>query len=192
MCPWQSGRERPRSGRGPCSNSRVSLMQNRMADPLINYMNRFVTQYITYLNIWEALSGTSSPLSTNWFWFEPLVGADLLPSTEFKMNFLVKWSAGGISKFVMRSLFFVIRIFSQFVNSCLFAACFNRTGLWTMGWQWGQGPWKRFLYIQVSDVLCYKPIPIIEILCWLYCTKIGKEKGNSYRKMKRSPDERHT
>jgi len=30
-----------------------------------------------------------------------------------------------------------------------------------MGWQWGQGPWKRFPYIQVSDVLCYKPIPII-------------------------------
>ena len=25
-----------------------------------------------------------------------------------------------------------------------------------MGWQWGQGPWKRFPYIQVSDVLCYK------------------------------------
>ena len=29
-----------------------------------------------------------------------------------------------------------------------------------MGWQWGQCPWKRFPYIQVSDVLCYKPIPI--------------------------------
>ena len=30
-----------------------------------------------------------------------------------------------------------------------------------MGWQWGQCPWKRFPYIQVSDVLCYKLIPII-------------------------------
>ena len=30
-----------------------------------------------------------------------------------------------------------------------------------MGWQWGQCPWKRFPYIQVSDVLCYKPTPII-------------------------------
>ena len=30
-----------------------------------------------------------------------------------------------------------------------------------MGWQWGQGPWKRSSYIQASDVLCYKPIPII-------------------------------
>ena len=30
-----------------------------------------------------------------------------------------------------------------------------------MGWQWGQCPWKRFPYIRVSDVLCYKPIPII-------------------------------
>ena len=32
---------------------------------LINYRNRFVTQYITYLNIREALSGTLSPLSTH-------------------------------------------------------------------------------------------------------------------------------
>ena len=31
----------------------------------------------------------------------------------------------------------------------------------SMGWQWGQGPWKCFPYIQVSDVLFYKPIPII-------------------------------
>ena len=59
----------------------------------INYRNLFVTQYITYLNIWEALSRTLS-LSTH-----------------------------------------------------------DR--------QWGWGPWKCFLYIQVSDVLCYKPIPII-------------------------------
>ena len=29
-----------------------------------------------------------------------------------------------------------------------------------MGWQWGQGPWKCFPHVQVSDVLCYKPIPI--------------------------------
>ena len=31
----------------------------------LNYRNRFVTQYITYLNIWEALSGTLSSLSTH-------------------------------------------------------------------------------------------------------------------------------
>ena len=30
-----------------------------------------------------------------------------------------------------------------------------------MGRQWGQCPWKRFLHIQVSDVLCYKLILII-------------------------------
>ena len=30
-----------------------------------------------------------------------------------------------------------------------------------MGLQWGQGPWKRFPCIQICDVLCYKPIPII-------------------------------
>ena len=60
---------------------------------------------------------------TDWFWFKLLVGADLLPSTGFKMNFLDKWSAGRISKFIMRSLFFVIRIFFQFVNSiCLMLA----------------------------------------------------------------------
>ena len=29
-----------------------------------------------------------------------------------------------------------------------------------LGWQWGQGPWKHFPYVQVSDVLCYTPIPI--------------------------------
>ena len=65
---------------------------------IINYRNRFVTQYITYLNIRETLSGTLSPLSTH--------------------------------------------------ESA-------------MGWQWSQCPWKRFPYIQVSDVLCYKQIPII-------------------------------
>ena len=31
---------------------------------------------------------------------------------------------------IYNAMFFVIRIFSQFVNSCLFDACFNRTGLW--------------------------------------------------------------
>ena len=30
-----------------------------------------------------------------------------------------------------------------------------------MGWQWGKSPWKRSPYIQESDVLCYKSIPII-------------------------------
>ena len=32
---------------------------------IISYRNRFITQYITYLNIREALSGTLSPLSTH-------------------------------------------------------------------------------------------------------------------------------
>ena len=60
--------------------------------------------------------------------FAILVVADLLPSTGFKMNFLVKWPAGRISKFIMWP-FFVIRIFSSLVNSYLFDACFYRTGL---------------------------------------------------------------
>ena len=32
----------------------------------------------------------------------------------------------------MQSLFFAIRIFSQFVNFCLFDDCFNRNGLWSI------------------------------------------------------------
>jgi len=59
---------------------------------------------------------------TDWFWFEILVGADLLPSTGFKMNFLVKWSAGGISKFIMRSLFFVKGYFPSLILVCLLLA----------------------------------------------------------------------
>ena len=31
-----------------------------------------------------------------------------------------------------------------------------------MGWQWRQGLWKCYSYIQVSDVLGHKPIPIIK------------------------------
>ena len=45
---------------------------------------------------------------TDWCWFGILVGTELLSFTEFKMNFVVKWSAGGISKFITQSLFFVI------------------------------------------------------------------------------------
>ena len=32
------------------------------------------------------------------------VGADLLPTTGLKMNFLLKWSAGGISKFIKENI----------------------------------------------------------------------------------------
>ena len=58
------------------------------------------------------------------------VGADLVLSTGFKMNFLIKWSACGISKFLSFSssssfFFFLIRILSQFVNSLLFDTCFK-------------------------------------------------------------------
>ena len=63
---------------------------------------------------------------TNCCEFRFLVGADLLPATGFRMNFLLKCSAGGISKFIMQSLLLVTRIFSQFVNSCLFDVFFNR------------------------------------------------------------------
>ena len=49
-------------------------------------------------------------------------------SAAFEINFLVKLSSGGISKF-MRFLVFLIRIFYQLVNSCLFIAYFNRSCL---------------------------------------------------------------
>ena len=37
-----------------------------------------------------------------------------------------------------------------------------------IGWQWGNIPWKHSPYIQVSDVLCYKPTSIIERVFSLY------------------------
>ena len=59
---------------------------------ILHYRNRFVTKYITYMNIWGAFSRNVYSLSPHdrLFWFELLVGADLLPSTGFKMNFLVQ------------------------------------------------------------------------------------------------------
>jgi hypothetical protein len=114
------------------------------------------------------------------------------------MNFLVKWSGGGISKFIMLSLFFVIRIFPSLLmdhKPVLLKQASSKQELihWeniliiknkdriinpvegsrsvptrrsnqnqsVMGWQWGNIPWKRSPYIQVSDVLCYKSILII-------------------------------
>ena len=41
---------------------------------------------------------------------------------------------------------------------------FNDVFLIVMGWQWGKCTWKCSPYIQVSDVLCYKPIPIMNHL----------------------------
>ena len=37
----------------------------------------------------------------------------------------------------------------------------SNQNLSVMGWQWGQCPGMRFLYIQISSVLWYKQIPII-------------------------------
>ena len=49
-----------------CRDSmRQILTNNFLADKDMDYTNQFVTQYITYLNIREALSGTLSPLSTH-------------------------------------------------------------------------------------------------------------------------------
>ena len=41
------------------------MSKNRNVNKIILYRNRFVTQYITYLNIWEVFSGTLYPLSTH-------------------------------------------------------------------------------------------------------------------------------
>ena len=49
------------------------------------YRNRFVTQYITYLNIWEALLGTFSPLSVHRSWVD---NGDKVPESASHM---LKW-----------------------------------------------------------------------------------------------------
>jgi hypothetical protein len=49
---------------------------------------------------------------THWFWFGILVGADLLPSTGFKINFLLNDLLAGFQN-LYDLCFFVIRIFSQ-------------------------------------------------------------------------------
>ena len=69
---------------GSCKSFYLRTFHNDKGKYPSCYRYQFVTQYITYLNIWGALS------RTDWCWFELLVGADLLPSTGFKMNFLVK------------------------------------------------------------------------------------------------------
>ena len=51
-----------------------------------NYRNRFEKNNTIY---GERFQGHCQP-RTDWCWFELLVGADLLPSTGFKVNFLVK------------------------------------------------------------------------------------------------------
>ena len=48
------------------------------------YRNWFVTQYITYLNIWGEHCPHCQPM-TDWYWFGILLVADLLPSTGFKI-----------------------------------------------------------------------------------------------------------
>ena len=48
-----------------------------------------------------------------------------------------------------------------------------------MGWQWGQCPWKHSPYIQVSDVLCYKPIHI-KVKIDTNPLRVDVQKDNSY------------
>ena len=80
-----------------------------------HYRIRFVTQYITYLNIWGALSKTLSSLSPH---YQLLV---------------MGWQ--------WRRSLKALPIYSD---------C----------WSWvdnEEGLWKRFPYIQISNILCYKP-----------------------------------
>ena len=62
--------------------------------------------------------------------------------------------------------FFAMLTFREFCNrwEVLSRTLSSLSGS-VMGWQWGQGPWKHFPYVQVSDVLCYKPIAIIFAMC---------------------------
>ena len=54
-------------------------------------------------------------------------------------------------------------IFQFFSISKVFFTRSSNQNQSVMGWQWGNIPWKHSPYIQVSDLLCYKPIPIIYI-----------------------------
>ena len=89
---------------------------------------------------------------TDWYWFGILVGAgaDLLPSTGFKIWCIKQTRINKLGKYPHNrkgSRSPPTRIPNQHQS--------------VMGWQWGQGPWKHSPYIQVSDVLCYKPIPMM-------------------------------
>ena len=91
----------------------------------------------------------------------------------FKMNFLLIWSAGGNLKFIMQSLFFFFltktladHITRKFIiNPARSSRSTTTRNLNSqqsvMSWQWRQCLWKCSPYIQVSDVLCYKLIPLI-------------------------------
>ena len=64
--------------------------------------------------------GTVPPLSTNSQLPTSPDGVDIPPSGGWRMNFLLRTSQGGISKFITWSLFFKINRFSHVVISFLF------------------------------------------------------------------------
>ena len=101
-----------------------------------------------------------------------MISCSRLLSIWFKINFLVKWSAGGISKFKMQSLFFVIKIFFQFVNSCLFDAitgllwfvCFS-FHTWAATANFSISPFFLFLKFSLTLVsFCLSYIYLLAIL----------------------------
>ena len=89
------------------SHQHIIYLRSSSETRINNYRNRFVTLTWIYGKRFQGPCPHCQPM-TDWFWFEILVGTNLLPSTGFMMNFLVKWSAGGISKFITQSLFFVM------------------------------------------------------------------------------------
>ena len=104
-----------------CTTSSNVFSNITMSTTIINYRNRFVTQYITHLNIWEALSGTLSPLSTH----------DRL---------ILVWTCRSRSAALLNPV----------EGSRSAPARSSNQNQSVMGWQWEQGPWKRFPYVQVS------------------------------------------
>ena len=68
---------------------------------MVYYRNRFVTQYITYLNIREALSGTLSPLSSDVLCYKPI---PIMYRTSLLQNSLKVISYNGVHKIVLKVL----------------------------------------------------------------------------------------
>ena len=53
------------------------------------------------------------------------LGTNMLSSTQFKMNFVIKIYAHKIWKFITRSLYLAVKMFSQLFNSSLIELAFD-------------------------------------------------------------------
>ena len=98
-------------------------------------MPTFVTHYITnLLNLRDMFQGCCAPIFNQFSLPTSPDGVDIPPSGDWRMNFLLKTSQGGISKFISWSLFFKINSFSHIVISFLFDSLLNNLGTGFNSW----------------------------------------------------------